>query len=108
MSDAPDSPPPRPNATGCGIFAAIGFFLIAAFPVLIFAGMQGGACEGGPCHPERVVSSETALAWLAVAAVIVGVLVRAIVARRGARGAPWWAYALVAAVVVLGFVFVMG
>ncbi len=108
MTDAPQPEAPRPNPNGCGIYAAITFFLLLALPVLAFVGMRAGACEGGPCHPERVVNTGTAMAWLAAVAVLVGVIVRAMVARRGAPGAPWWAYVLVAAVVVLGFVFVMG
>lgn len=106
MTNTPE--PPKSNPNGCGVSAAIAFFLLLAVPVLIFAGMQGGACEGGPCHPERVVSPGTALAWLAAVAVLVGLLVRVMVARRGAPGAPWWGYVLVAAVVVLGWFFVMG
>ena len=117
MTDAPDPESRKPGANGCGCFAAIAFFVLAAFPALIFAGMQGGSCEGGPCHPERVVSASTALAWLAGAAALFGLAVRAFVGwaqkRGGGEGGrpPAWAAVVAAAIgllVLLAYFVVIG
>ena len=124
MADETSSPPPPPapsaNPTSCGCYAALALFALAALPALILAGMQGGACEGGPCHPERVVGTGTVLFWLAAAAALVGLAVRALVAARqraagdGAaerRRSPAWAWTTVAAAALAALallVFAMG
>jgi hypothetical protein len=113
----PDKPSPPPDPTSCGCFAAVGAFLLAAFPALMLASMRVGACKDGPCHPERAVSGWAVLAGVAVGAALMGSAVRAVIARRqrgvgaAGRGAGLAAAALLGLAALAAaalFLFAMG